>query len=89
MAQAVLQINHRKGLGESYYNDGMRALSNLWLQQARSRFAYSDKYEPESRRTGIPVPSNHNPGFAPVPEPTLKAAVTSMTAAVLELLGKK
>jgi hippurate hydrolase len=43
----------------------------------------------ESKRTGIPVPSNHNPGFAPVPEPTLKAAVTSMTAAVLDLLAKK
>ena len=43
----------------------------------------------ESKRTGVPVPSNHSPTFAPVPEPTLKAAVTSMTAAVLELLGKK
>lgn len=46
-----------------------------------------EKFE-ESRRTGVPVPSNHNSGFAPVPEPTLKAAATSMTAAVLELLGK-
>jgi len=43
----------------------------------------------ESKRTGVPVPSNHSPLFAPVPEPTLKAAVTSMTAAVLELLEKK
>ena len=47
-----------------------------------------EKFE-ESNRTGVPVPSNHNPAFAPVPEPTLKAAVTSMTAAVLELLPKK
>lgn len=47
-----------------------------------------EKFE-ESRRTGIPVPSNHNSAFAPVPEPTLKAAVTTMSAAVLELLGKK
>lgn len=46
------------------------------------------KFE-ESRRTGVPVPSNHNAGFAPMPEPTLKTAVTSMTAAVLELLAKK
>jgi hippurate hydrolase len=44
------------------------------------------KFE-ESRLTGVPVPSNHNFAFAPVPEPTLKAAVTSMSAAVLELLG--
>lgn len=42
----------------------------------------------ESERTGIPVPSNHSATFAPVPEPTLKACVTSMTAAVLELMGK-
>ena len=40
----------------------------------------------ESQRTGVPVPGNHSPLFAPVPEPTLKACVTSMTAAVLELL---
>lgn len=42
----------------------------------------------EAERTGIPVPSNHSPTFAPIPEPTLKACVTSMTAAVLELLAK-
>jgi len=42
----------------------------------------------ESERTGVPVPSNHSATFAPVPEPTLKACVTSMTAAVLDLLGK-
>jgi hippurate hydrolase len=42
----------------------------------------------DSKRTGVPVPSNHSATFAPVPEPTLKAAVTSMSAAVLELLGK-
>ena len=43
----------------------------------------------ESKRTGVPVPSNHSPSFAPVPEPTLKAAVTSMSAALLALLEKK
>jgi len=42
----------------------------------------------ESERTGVPVPSNHSATFAPVPEPTLKTCVTSMTAAVLELLSK-
>jgi hippurate hydrolase len=44
------------------------------------------KFE-ESERTGVPVPSNHSPTFAPVPEPTLKTSVTSMTAAVLEIMG--
>lgn len=43
----------------------------------------------ESERTGIPVPSNHSATFAPIPEPTLKACVTSMTAAVLELMGNR
>ena len=43
----------------------------------------------ESERTGVPVPSNHSAAFAPIPEPTLKACVTSMTAAVLELMGGK
>ena len=37
----------------------------------------------ESERTGVPVPSNHSATFAPVPEPTLKTSVISMTAAVL------
>jgi hippurate hydrolase len=41
----------------------------------------------ESERTGVPVPSNHSATFAPIPEPTLKACVTSMTAAVLELMS--
>ncbi|HSH96262.1 MAG TPA: amidohydrolase [Roseimicrobium sp.] len=43
----------------------------------------------ESGRTGVPVPSNHSALFAPAPEATLKACVTSMTAAVLELLGRR
>jgi hippurate hydrolase len=42
-----------------------------------------------SARTGTPVPSNHNSGFAPVPEPTLTTGITTSTAAVLEILGKK
>jgi amidohydrolase len=41
----------------------------------------------ESERTGVPVPSNHSATFAPIPEPTLKTCVTSMSAAVLELMG--
>ena len=43
----------------------------------------------ESARSGVPVPSNHNSGFAPVPEPTITTGVITMTAAVLELLAKK
>ena len=38
---------------------------------------------------GPPVPSNHNPRFAPVPEPTLTTGILTSAAAVLDLLGKK
>ncbi len=41
----------------------------------------------ESERTGVPVPSNHSATFAPVPAPSLRTCVTSMSAAVLNLLG--
>jgi hippurate hydrolase len=43
----------------------------------------------ESQRTGKSLPSLHSPLWAPVPEPTIKAGVTAMTAFVLELLGKR
>jgi amidohydrolase len=43
----------------------------------------------ESQRTGKPLPSLHSPLWAPVPEPTIKTGVTAMSAAVLDLLGKK
>jgi hippurate hydrolase len=41
----------------------------------------------ESRRTGIPVPAPHSPQWAPVREPTLKAAVQAETIALLDLLN--
>jgi hippurate hydrolase len=43
----------------------------------------------EAQRTGAPLPSNHSPLWAPVPEPVIKTAVTAMSAAVLDLLAKK
>jgi amidohydrolase len=43
----------------------------------------------DAARTGVPAPSNHNPRFAPVAEPTITAGVTSMAAAVLDLLARK
>jgi amidohydrolase len=41
----------------------------------------------ESRRTGIPGPAPHSPQWAPVREPTLKAAVQAETIALLDLLN--
>jgi hippurate hydrolase len=43
----------------------------------------------ESERTGKPLPSLHNSRFHPLREPTLKTGLTAMTAAVLELIGKR
>jgi amidohydrolase len=43
----------------------------------------------DSERTGRPLPSLHSSKFAPVPEPTIKTAVTTMSAAALDFLGKK
>jgi hippurate hydrolase len=43
----------------------------------------------ESARTGKPLPSLHSPLWAPDPEPTIKTGITAMTAAVLELMGRK
>ena len=41
----------------------------------------------ESERTGKALPSLHSSLWAPLPEPTIKAGITAMTAAVLELTG--
>jgi hippurate hydrolase len=38
-------------------------------------------------KTGTPPPGNHNPGFAPAPEPTIKAGVEAMTLAVMNLMS--
>ncbi len=39
----------------------------------------------ESKKSGKSLPFLHSSGFAPLPEPTIKTAITAMTAAVLEL----
>lgn len=38
---------------------------------------------------GAPVPGNHSPLFAPMPEPTIKAGVEAMTLTVMNLLPMK
>jgi metal-dependent amidase/aminoacylase/carboxypeptidase family protein len=42
----------------------------------------------ESRRTGVPLPGLHSSLWAPVPEPTLRTGVKSMTSAALDLMNK-
>ena len=43
----------------------------------------------ESRRSRRSLPSLHSSLYQPAPEPTIKTGVTAMTAAVLELAGKR
>lgn len=38
---------------------------------------------------GKPLPFNHSPFFAPVPEPSIKVGVRAMTTAVLSAMGAK
>jgi tetratricopeptide (TPR) repeat protein len=49
-ARCLLQLNYRDGLSESYYNEGVRALRDYWLELARGRFSYSAKYRREGTR---------------------------------------
>ncbi len=41
------------------------------------------------KETGVPLPSLHSALFAPLPEPTLRTGVKSMTSAVLELMKRQ
>jgi len=38
---------------------------------------------------GVPVPTNHSPYFAPIPEPTIKAGVEAMTLTVMNVMPTK
>lgn len=49
--EATLLINYRAGLGQSYYEEGLRRLRESWLEQAKSRFVNSEKYQPKDERT--------------------------------------
>lgn len=51
LGDAIIQINYRDGMGRQYFEDGIRSLSAYWLEQARSRFSYSDKYQPDDPKT--------------------------------------
>jgi hippurate hydrolase len=50
-------------------------------------------YDPErvaaARNGGPPLPGNHSPQFAPVPQPTIRTGVTAMTLAVLSAFDQR
>jgi amidohydrolase len=48
-----------------------------------------EKIEESQKPGGKPLPSLHSNVYAPAPEPAIKTGVKAMTAAALDLLGKK
>lgn len=49
LARALLQINYRRGMGEAYYERGVKALSDFWLEQAAHHFSSTLKYDENDR----------------------------------------
>jgi len=47
---AILLLRYRAGLGTRYFKDGLHAYSDYWLEYARSRFSYAQKYQREDDR---------------------------------------
>lgn len=47
---AILLLRYRAGLGTRYFKDGLHAYSDYWLEYARSRFAYAEKYQRHDER---------------------------------------
>ena len=50
MELARRQSEYRVDLAKGYYVAGVRALSDYWLEQAKSRFGYTRKYLPDHSR---------------------------------------
>lgn len=50
IARSLILVNHRAGMGEKYYIDGVRSLREYWLGQANAEFAYNGKFAPEDKR---------------------------------------
>ena len=50
IGEVTLLLNHRNGLGEEYYTEGVRSLSEYWLERARRSFAVTNKYQPDNLR---------------------------------------
>jgi hypothetical protein len=46
LANVLLQKSYRQGEGEKYYQQGLQALNDYWLEQARHDFASTVKFDP-------------------------------------------
>ena len=62
-------------------------------QQIPSAYFFIGASDPakikQSRETGVPLPSLHSSLFAPLPEPTIRTGVRTLTVAALDLLKKQ
>ncbi len=47
-----------------------------------------DRVAASKKEGGKPLPGGHTDGYYPLPEPTLKAGVRTMSLAVLNIVGK-
>jgi hippurate hydrolase len=87
----------RRQLGESNVVEGPPVMgaedfSEYGRAGARAAILWVGAVEPgrhaEAARTGTPLPSLHSALFAPDRGPAIRAGVTALTAAALELLGR-
>lgn len=53
LGRTLLLKNHRKGMSEEYYKEGLRSMREYWLGQASTQFSAMGKYAPEDDRAGF------------------------------------
>ena len=53
LGQVLLLTNHRAGMSEEYYKEGLRSMREYWLGQAGTQFAAMEKYAPDDERAGF------------------------------------
>lgn len=74
-----------------YPNTASEDYSEYILAGVPSVFFGIGVYSPErvaaAKAGGPPLPGNHSPEFAPVPEPTIRTGVEAMTLAVMNVMG--
>jgi len=49
---------------------------------------YDPKRVADAKASGLPLPGNHSPQFAPVPEPTIRTGVEAMTLALMNAMPR-
>ncbi len=50
LGRVLVQLNYRRGMGEKYYQRGLEALSDYWLDQASHHFSATGKYDNDNER---------------------------------------